>query len=86
MTNANLLSSLQAADEEERVHLQTLLSQSQASEAEAVRRASEAAQRHSAAAVQQSGHAQTQIELQEVRYPCSSNMLVVQVLHLGINA
>ena len=39
---------MQAADEEELVHLQNLLTQSQAAEAEAIRRAGEATQRLSA--------------------------------------
>lgn len=57
---------VQAADEEERVHLQTLLSQSQASEAEAIRRAAEATQRLSSAFAQHQRQSHLERELQEV--------------------
>ena len=55
---------MQAADEEELVHLQNLLTQSQAAEAEAIRQAGEATQRLSAASTQHVS--QLESELQEV--------------------
>lgn len=55
---------MQAADEEELVHLQNLLTQSQAAEAEAVRQAGEATQKVSASSVQHV--CQVESDLQQV--------------------
>ena len=57
---------VQAADEEERLHLQTLLSQAQASEAEAIKRATEATQQLSVSSAQHHNQAHIEAELQEV--------------------
>lgn len=59
----------QAADEEELVHLQALLTQSQAAEAEAVRRASEATEQLSATSAQHV--CQVESDLQQVWLSCS---------------
>ena len=58
---------LQAADEEELVHLQDLLAQSQAAEAEAIRRASAATERLSVTSAQHVR--QTESDLQQVVPP-----------------
>ncbi|KAL0047798.1 hypothetical protein WJX82_000192 [Trebouxia sp. C0006] len=63
---------MQAADEEELVHLENLLTQSQAAEAEAIRQAAEATQRLSAASAQhvtqlESELQQTKLQLQRLQ-------------------
>lgn len=61
---------LQAADEEELVHLQSLLTQSRAAEAEAVRQAREAAEQLSATSAQHV--CQLESDLQQVSLSCSN--------------
>ena len=66
---------MQAADEEELVHLQSLLAQSQAAEAEAIRRASEVTQKLAATSAQ-SVH-QTETEFHKVTH--SETLLMTQL-------
>lgn len=70
---------LQAADEEELVHLQSLLAQSQAAEAEAIRRARAATEQLSATSAQHVRR--TESDLQQVYFACTKHMHLPALLH-----